>query len=75
LNNWHCIYKSTNSFDAELLKSLLESEGIECVVMNNKDSAYPLLGEIQLFVPSEKTIEANSILQLHYKSVTGERKE
>ena len=52
MENWTCVYFTNEAHKAEIVKDLLINENIEAVVMNKKDSSY-LLGEVELYVPSE----------------------
>ena len=57
---WIKVYATTEIHQAELLKGMLEENAIECIIMNKKDSAYTVLGEIELFVT-----QANVVKSLH----------
>lgn len=58
---WKKIYATGDQFWAELLKSKLLDHGVECKVLNKKDSAY-LFGEIELYVLAESVIRAKHII-------------
>jgi len=48
MNDFICIYRTTNSFEANLIKSFLDSEGIDCLLKTNDASGtLPHLGFIQ----------------------------
>jgi len=46
-----------------MLKALLEEEEITSVVINKKDSAYVLIGEVELYVKPEDVIRAKMIAE------------
>lgn len=62
-NDWVKVYKTTDLYRAEMAKQILEGEGIEAVVMNQKDSTYLIFGEIELFVKSENESSAMQLLK------------
>lgn len=61
--NWVSVYSSTVLASVELLKHVLAEQGIDAVVMNQKDSFYPVIGEIQLFVHRDHVIRALKIIE------------
>ncbi len=58
---WKKIFVTGDPFQAELMKSKLLDQGVECKVLNKKDSAY-LFGEIELYVLAESVIRAKHII-------------
>lgn len=63
-SNWACIYTTGAQYKAELLKGLLEEEGIDSVVVNKQDSSY-LFGELELYVKAEDAVKAKRIITAH----------
>jgi hypothetical protein len=59
--NWQKIYSSQMEHKVEILKAVLENEGIACVIVNKKDSLY-LFGELELYVNAENVIGAKHII-------------
>ena len=57
------VHTTTNEFEAEMIKGLLENEGISAVVLNRKDSAYVFLGEINIMVSTHDQIRAEQIIK------------
>ncbi|GAA0883971.1 MULTISPECIES: putative signal transducing protein [Sphingobacterium] len=55
-NDWKKIKTYTNAIQAEIVKQMLEENGIPAVALNKQDSSY-LFGKIELYV-SEGSIEA-----------------
>ncbi|MCW8311040.1 DUF2007 domain-containing protein [Sphingobacterium thalpophilum] len=54
-NDWKRIKIFTNAIEAEIVKQMLEENGIPAVVLNKQDSSY-LFGKIELYV-NENAIE------------------
>lgn len=54
-NDWKKIKTYTNAIQAEIVKQMLEENGIPTVEMNKQDSSY-LFGKIELYV-SEGSID------------------
>ena len=53
MENWTCVYTTNQVYKAEAVKDLLIEENIEAVVVNKKDSAYTVFGEVELYVQPE----------------------
>lgn len=49
-NNWKLIYTTATPIEAEIIKQMLESNGIEAVVLNKHDSSYQTFGEAEVYV-------------------------
>lgn len=61
--NWVKIYSTTQSYYAEILKHMLLSNGIECVVIDKTDSSYLVFGEAELYAPKEKAENAIMLIE------------
>lgn len=61
-DNWEIVYSTNQLYDAEILKSILEDNGIECVIMNKQDSVYKF-GEIEICVSTDNTFKAKHLIQ------------
>ncbi|MFV0554305.1 MAG: DUF2007 domain-containing protein [Mangrovibacterium sp.] len=59
------IYSTTNDFEAEVIKGMLESNDIPCFLMSKKDSPYQLFGEIELHVHVNDEARALELLKQH----------
>lgn len=55
--NWKIIFTTTQPIEAEIVKQMLESNSIEAVIMNQRDSSYLTFGEVLVYV-DEKDAEA-----------------
>lgn len=60
-SKWALIYKSGNPYKPEILKGLLEDNGIDSVVVNKQDSSYHF-GELELYVKAEDVVKAMRII-------------
>lgn len=59
--DWHKIREFQNEIEAEMVKQMLESNGVPAVVMNKKDSSY-LFGKLELYVNNSLIEEAEALL-------------
>lgn len=59
---WTLVYSTDNDFRAQMLEQLLNDNDIPVVLINKKDSAYVILGEIEVYVPSEFAVKAIHLL-------------
>jgi hypothetical protein len=53
MENWKCVYSTDQVYKAEAVKEFLAKEDIEAFVINKKDSAYTVFGDVELFVQPE----------------------
>lgn len=60
-SNWVNVYSTNLEYKAEIMKALIEEEGIQVILINKKDSAY-LFGDIELYVHNDHVIKANRII-------------
>lgn len=64
--NWVVIFTTNQLYEAEMVRNYLNDHGIECVIMNKKDSAY-MFGDIEVYVPTEEAFTAKQLI-LDFKS-------
>lgn len=62
--DWQIIHKEGNAMLAELLKNEVESNEIQCHLINRTDSSYPIFGSYILYVPKEHANVAKVIVDL-----------
>ena len=58
--DWKQVFLSGELYRAEIAKELLENNGINAVILNQKDSSYTSFGNVEVYVNSideEKAIE------------------
>ena len=65
---WTNVFSSSDEYLVSIAKDLLENSGIECVVINHKDSAYVIWGEAELYVSDKNEAQAREILKQLNKS-------
>ncbi|MEQ8625224.1 MAG: DUF2007 domain-containing protein [Vicingaceae bacterium] len=61
---WVKVFSSNDLFQAEIIKSMLDDEGITAVLINKKDSMHLHLtiGEAEVFVDDDKVIKARHLI-------------
>lgn len=57
------IYSSNDPVKAQLIQSFLEKNKIEARILDRKDSAYVMLGEIAVFVDKKNADKARELVQ------------
>ena len=62
MNEWITIYETAQAVEAEIIRGLLESHGIEAVIMNQQDSSYKF-GVIKVMIHEENKEKAIEILK------------
>ena len=60
-DNWIVIYSTAQLYEAEMVKSFMAENEIECVIMNKKDSTYGF-GEIEVYVPTAEAFKAKQLI-------------
>jgi hypothetical protein len=54
MEDWKCVYSTQQRYQADMVKSILRDRGdIDAVVMDKKDSAYTVFGDIEVYVQPE----------------------
>ena len=61
--DWVTVYHTGQSFQAEIAREILENEGINCVVINENDSTFPSIGEIEVMVHQDFEASAKELLK------------
>jgi hypothetical protein len=62
--NWTLVYTTNKSHQAELIRTVLEDNDIECVIFNKKDSSYNSFGELEIYVNIECSEKASELIKL-----------
>jgi hypothetical protein len=60
---WKQVFLTGELYQAEIARELLEINGINAVVMNQKDSSYTSFGSIEVFVSENDETRAIEILK------------
>jgi phosphoribosylpyrophosphate synthetase len=61
--NWVVVYTSRSPIEAEIVKQMLESNGVEAVLLNQHDSSYQTFGSAQVYVPKESEPVAIKLIE------------
>lgn len=61
--DWVCILHTGQSFQAEMAREILENEEISCVILNENDSAFPSVGELEVWVQQDYQSKATELLK------------
>lgn len=61
-SNWAVVYVAYQLYQIEIIRGMLEEQGIESVVFNKQDSSYQM-GEIELYVHVENAFRAKQIIE------------
>jgi Putative prokaryotic signal transducing protein len=61
--DWVCVFQTGQSFQAEIAKEILENEEIQCVILNEHDTSFPSVGEIEVMVHKDFKEKATELLK------------
>lgn len=59
---WIKVFSNSDQYLVSIAKDLLENNGIESVILNQKDSSYGMWGEVELYVHDLHEAKAREIL-------------
>jgi hypothetical protein len=62
-SNWSLIYTTNIAVQAEIVKQMLASNGIEATILNKQDSSYLTFGEVEVYVLSESVDTAQKLIE------------
>lgn len=62
MENWHLLLRTRDLPKAEILKGMLEEDGIPVMLLNKQDSMYVFMGEIEIYVPLPFREKAEALL-------------
>lgn len=57
------MYHTEQSFQAEIAREILENEEIDCVLLNEHDSTFPSIGELEIWVHQDFEVKATELLK------------
>ncbi len=63
LSKWAKVYETKMPYRAEIVKDILDQKGINAIVLNKKDSAYHIFGQLEVHVKAELVIKALKIIE------------
>jgi hypothetical protein len=62
MSDWKSIYKNESLIRVEIVKGILEEQGIASVIVNKKESVYQILGYYELMVAIGDAFNAQNII-------------
>jgi Zn-dependent membrane protease YugP len=63
MKNWTIVYKTKDISRAEIVKGVLNENGIQAVIVNKSDSSLPLsYGQMEILVPRDVVLRAVKIV-------------
>ena len=63
MENWIKVFENQNQIRAEIVKAVLEENGIPAVVMNKKETVYHVFGSYEVLVPQAHGLAAVQLIQ------------
>ena len=57
------LYTSNQSFEIELIQAKLKENNIESYILNKQDSAYVVIGDVEIYVERENLEKAQVVLK------------
>jgi hypothetical protein len=61
--DWVCVFQTEQGFQAEIAREILENEEINCVVLNEHDSTFPSVGDLEVWVHQDFEAKAKELLK------------
>lgn len=63
MKNWKKVYEDSSPVRAEIVKGVLEDNGIQAVILNKKESVYQIFGNYEVMVPVNDALRAVNIVK------------
>jgi hypothetical protein len=63
MERWKKVFSTDNPIRAELVKGVLEQEGMPVILLDKRDSSYNNFGEKEIYVDQEHVLLAIKIIQ------------
>lgn len=63
MKDWITAFTTIQLYEAEMIADILKNNGINSVVLNQKDSSYNSFGEIRIMVHQEDSEKAEEIIK------------
>jgi hypothetical protein len=61
--DWVCVFQTEYGFQAEIAREILENEEINCVLLNENDSNFPSIGDLEIWVHQDFEVSATELLK------------
>jgi hypothetical protein len=59
---WAKAFQSGQMIRAEIAREILEQNGVAAVIVDKKDSSYPVFGTYEVHVPADDLLKAQTII-------------
>ena len=59
---WQKVFETDSAIRSEIVKGVLEENGITAIILNKKESVYQIHGNYEVMVSSSETIQAINII-------------
>ncbi len=64
---WLPIFRATNPVELAAVQDLLQDEGIEVAILDQRDRMYPMLGEVVLWIQEKDQEYAARLVEAYQK--------
>lgn len=64
---WLPIFRATNPVELAAVQDLLQDEGIEVAILDQRDRMYPMLGEVVLWIQEKDQEHASRLVEAYQK--------
>jgi hypothetical protein len=69
VEGWAQVYSTSDTFEADLIKENLQSEGLDAAVLSQKDQSFTVdlgdLSPVRILVPAYEYLDATRLLEAH----------
>jgi hypothetical protein len=62
--DWVIVFSTPQIYEAEIMKTILAENNIECITVNKRDSMY-MVGEVEIYVMTDQVLLAKKIIENH----------
>lgn len=63
MDNWKMVFRTDSPVTADIIRDMLDVNGVNAVVMNKQDSAYKVLGFFEVMVPENEAEKAEELIK------------
>ncbi len=63
MSKWSKVYETEIPHRAEIVKDILGQKGVNAIILNKKDSAYHIFGQLEVHVKAESVIKTLKIIE------------
>lgn len=61
-DDWVLVHECSDEYRIELVRQMLDNEGIHSVIINKKDSTYKSFGDLELYVGRDDVVRAKALI-------------